>query len=950
MVTPCAVVFSCSAACLVAEACRQIVRDVAQGSDLSRITVLLPDLHAAPAFARVLHASIGAAALLPRLTSLRQWAFELPLGRPLVASAATYSLAAESATYPLADLAAIRPLSASAAIRSLSAEAAINPLPASAREAAIYHALAERRWFQNQDLWSVAAELAALFDELTRWHVGLPASADDFARRLEQAYQARAGARFAFEARLVHELWHALDADASNAEAAYQLRLGLLADEVTDPVYAVGLAQLAPAETEFLQRCAERVRLVHIVEETIGPSLGAFERTLRAAWPEVVTAALDDRARALRQASPESGLGGRVHFRGAHEAEQEAQIIAQAVLGWLRAGRNSIAVVALDRVVARRARALLERAQVLVRDEAGWPLSTTSAATAVGRWLDLATNDCHHRDLLDLLKSPFAFADWPRAQRQRTVWRFEQALRRAGIRAGLERYLELAQQRDDRAASSMLLRVQRGAQVLARTRRKSLSGWLAALRSSLNEIGVQRGLATDAAGVQVLELIDALAAELAGDRIAVAFVEFRRCLARRLEAAAFRDSSIDSPVVFTSLEATRLRSFDATLIMGADANRLPGSGAAGMFFNQRVRRDLGLPGAEAHVRDVQELLIGLLARSGETLVTWQRSVTGEPNLISPLFERLRALHELAWADPLDDAGPAPPLESQPWGDEHDAPLEPATPPAPRVPVPLVPQAVSASSYNTLLACPYRFYARHALGLRESDDVQEELEKRDYGTLVHEILTRFHNTCPRVLELEPELAERELRACSDAVFAGEIAQNYIARAWLARWRALIPRYLAWQREREAQGWRFHAGEAERSVTIHTPAGRTFTLRGRIDRVDLRADGAAAVIDYKTRARARLAAELESAGEDVQLPVYALLWDHPVAEALYLAMDLEEVRSVALEHDVALHAAEVRGRLGELMDRIGDGAPLPAQGVEAVCTYCEMHGLCRRRHWS
>jgi ATP-dependent helicase/nuclease subunit B len=924
MATPGAVaVLTCPAACLVAEACRRIVRDVAQSSDLSRITVLLPDLHAAPPFARALHAHLGAAALLPRLTTLRQWASELPLCRPL------------------ADSAAIQPLAASAAIQ---------PLADSAREAAIYHALAERRWFQDQDLWSVAAELAALFDELTRWHVGLPASADDFARRLERAYQARAGAWFAFEARLVHELWHALDADASNAEAAYQLRLGLLAGKVTDPVYAVGLAQLAPAETGFLQRCAERVPLVRIVEETAELSLAAFERTLRTAWPEVVTTALADRARTLRQASPESGLGGRVHFRGADEAEQEAQIIASSVRGWLRAGRKSIAVVALDRMVARRARALLERALVLVRDEAGWPLSTTSAATAVGRWLDLASNDCHHRDLLDLLKSPFAFADWPRAQRQRTVWRFEQALRRAGIRAGLERFIELAQQLDDRAASSMLLRVQRSAQALVRMRRKSLSGWLAALRSSLSEIGVQRGLAADAAGVQVLELIDTLAAELAGDRIAVTFPEFRRWWARRLEAAAFRDSSIDSPVVFTSLDATCLRSFDATLIMGADANRLPGSGAAGMFFNQRVRRDLGLPGAEAHAHEVQELLIGLLARSGETLVTWQRSVAGEPNLISPLFERLRALHELAWAQPLDDADPAQPLELQPRHDEHDAPFDPTMPPAPRVPASLVPQAISASSYNTLLACPYRFYARHALGLRESDEVQEELEKRDYGTLVHEIMTRFHNARPRVLELEPEVAERELRACSEAVFAGEIAQNYIARAWLARWRALIPRYLAWQREREAQGWRFHAGEADRSVSIHTPAGRTFTLRGRIDRVDVRADGAAAVVDYKTRARARLAAELESAGEDVQLPVYALLWDQPVAEALYLAMDLEEVEPVALEHDVAVHAAEVRARLSELVDRISDGAPLPAQGVEATCAYCEMHGLCRRRHWS
>ena len=80
-----------------------------------------------------------------------------------------------------------------------------------------------------------------------------------------------------------------------------------------------------------------------------------------------------------------------------------------------------IGVIVNDRTVARRARALLERAGVLVRDEAGWPFSTTSAATAIGRWLDVVSGDAYHRDLLDLLKLPFAFHDWPRATRQATV-------------------------------------------------------------------------------------------------------------------------------------------------------------------------------------------------------------------------------------------------------------------------------------------------------------------------------------------------------------------------------------------------------------------------------------------------------------------------------------------------------------------------------------------------
>jgi ATP-dependent helicase/nuclease subunit B len=250
----------------------------------------------------------------------------------------------------------------------------------------------------------------------------------------------------------------------------------------------------------------------------------------------------------------------------------------------------------------------------------------------------------------------------------------------------------------------------------------------------------------------------------------------------------------------------------------------------------------------------------------------------------------------------------------------------------------------------LMACPYQFYARYVLGLRESDEVQEELEKRDYGTRVHDILTRFHASHPRLLDLDPDAAERALRELSEATFAQDIAQSYIATAWLARWRAIIPRYVAWQRQREQQGWRFQGGEIERSVTIETPGGRSLVLKGRIDRVDLRADGAAAVIDYKTRTGKKLKDELEAPGEDVQLPVYGLLWGEPVAEALYLSVDSGEVETVALAHEVTQHAGEVRARLGELFDRMSDGAPLPAQGIEAVCQYCQMSGLCRRKHWS
>jgi ATP-dependent helicase/nuclease subunit B len=262
----------------------------------------------------------------------------------------------------------------------------------------------------------------------------------------------------------------------------------------------------------------------------------------------------------------------------------------------------------------------------------------------------------------------------------------------------------------------------------------------------------------------------------------------------------------------------------------------------------------------------------------------------------------------------------------------------------------VPASISASGYNALMACPYQFHARYLLKLREADEVQEELEKSDYGMRVHEILTRFHRQHPRLLDLSEEAAQQALLEISEAVFQDDVTRDYVAKAWLARWRNVLPGYVAWQREREGQGWRFLAGEAERSVTLVTPQGLSIVLKGRIDRIDTTADSRVALLDYKTRSRAKLAAELECPGEDVQLPVYALLWSEPVAQALYVPVDAEHVQPVPLEQDVAQHAADVGKRLGALLDRMAQGVPLPAHGIASVCEYCEMGGLCRRKHWS
>jgi ATP-dependent helicase/nuclease subunit B len=262
---------------------------------------------------------------------------------------------------------------------------------------------------------------------------------------------------------------------------------------------------------------------------------------------------------------------------------------------------------------------------------------------------------------------------------------------------------------------------------------------------------------------------------------------------------------------------------------------------------------------------------------------------------------------------------------------------------------MLPKSISASGYGSLLACPYQFHARYLLGLGEVDEVEEEVEKVHYGMLVHSVLSDFHRLHPRVSELASDEAQRRLAALSEHAFEAHIAWDYQTAAWLARWLALVPDYIKWQRDREAQGWQFVAGEADKAIGIVTPQGRSFVLRGRIDRADRNAAGAVALVDYKTGEAKPLETKLETPGEDVQLPVYAALWGGEVAAALFLSVGREDVLPVELQADVMALATATRMRLEQVYDEIAAGARLPAQGDEQTCEYCEQRGLCRKGYW-
>ncbi len=883
--------------------------------DLTGAVVVLPNLHAASTLARALAAEAGRSFMLPKMTTLSVWAAEQPVPP--------------------------------------------RHLPAVVREAALFAALRSRRWFDAVDLWPLAGELARLFDELTQHEVRLPATLDEFERALEAAYQTRAGETMQFEARLVYELWRAASQPRDGVvdkAVGYQLQLAAIARGASHPLYAVGLPELLPAERAFFDAYARRAPVKIYKVSGIAQDAAAPARFYASAWLSAgaETGVLRERAAAFAKGCPSSPIAGCVRLYGAASLEHEARAVDTQVRLWLKQGCRKIAVVALDRLVARRARALLERASVMTDDETGWIFSTTSASTVIMRWLDVVSSGFYYKDLLDLLKSPFVFAGWD--NRRTAVYELERAIRAHSIVAGLDACraaLQASSGEDIAHALEMLDRIGRAARIFHRDRRRGLHEWLSLLFGSLAALGVDDGLKSDPAGLQLLDLLHQLARDLAGGEETFSFGEWRRWLNRQLELAEFRDTGVSSPVIFTQLSLTRLRAFDAVVLTGCDASRLPGTDAGSEFFNQSVRAQLGLPIREQRLAQIADDLSGLLSRSGSALVTWQQLRDGEPNLLSALFERIDVFHRLAWGSSLEDSGleQLMPLAQVVAPDHFPLPAL-TSPPAPAVAAARLPERISASGYNSLLACPYQFYGRYVLGLREPEEVREEMEKRDYGEYVHRALRRFHTRFPVCTDIAREVLETSLQEISDQVFRGATEGSYLSHAWALRWRGTIPAYIDWQLEREGRGWRFHAAESERAITIALPDGAGLRLEGRLDRVDVNEgdDGTAlAVVDYKTRAVADLRKSIREPGEDVQLSVYAALVGEQVREVFFLAVDGKQAQAIALDVHAFDEIGKAIDRLAEVFARMRGGAPLPAQGIDSVCRRCEIAGLCRKPYW-
>lgn len=815
-----------------------------------------------------------------------------------------------------------------------------NPVSDARRQLILHSQLRGRNWFDESLLWDVVAELTGLFDALTEHAVKLPADEAALLRQLEQAFELNDSAALAFEARLVNTLWLAEAQGQPSHVAACLLACRMWMEALRQPLVVVAEERDAGLLQGQLEDLAQRLPVLLLCPDR-GLSQGGLAGILNAAWPLAgspeETQALHERAQALApeamtEASESLGLVS------ADSLEGLAQAVADQVLEWAHAGREKIALIALDRLAARRARALLERDGVLVQDETGWKMSTTRAAAVVDAWLEVLASDAYHRSLVDLLRAPMLFADMADEQRAAAGLAVEELITETGVASGLERLLREAAGQP--LAASVLTRLGDARALMQTNRPASISEWLQRLRSSLDALGALPCFARDNAGRAWLEWHEMRLGELTGETAVFSFTSWRHWFNRQMDSSLYRDESIDSPVIMTHLAATRLRCFDGVILVGADAEHMVPGAQPVWLTHSALRRSLGLPPLEAALAQQREDIAGLMLGSGQTLIAWQSRNRGEELMPAPEISMLISTLSAGGKDAVvrrHGAWNVPPSDIV--FDRHL--------PSPQVPRQRIPDQLSASAMHNLLTCPYRYFARYILRLDEQDVLSEAMEKSDFGNQLHDMLNKFHQKYPHLIDQESTVLLQTLETMTEEAFAAVVERNFQDHAWRLRWRSRLSAYIAWQCEREREGWIWAGGEIERRRDMVLGNGEMLRLKGRIDRMDTASHEGqkqVALLDYKTRGMASLRNQAQDP-DDVQLAFYALLNDMDVAEAGYVALDDQSVGMARIAEPQA-RAASLEACIRACFEGMHAGQGMTAQGTPGNCAYCEMRGVCRK----
>jgi ATP-dependent helicase/nuclease subunit B len=808
------------------------------------------------------------------------------------------------------------------------------------------------------DVFAVAAAMVELSDELSlRFLAGEDLGSGEKSLRavVDEVYEAQARFLARQELDVLLQCWRA-DVAQQTPVVRY---LATLAELIKNPsvtqVSVVRNRTWSHHESWFWHSCA-RVFDVTIFDITqIRAQRTNDVVRIKQAW----IAAHDRVVEPLLEGkSVESGV-----VYAAPHLEDEAQAIVQQVLAWRAAGLQKIALVALDRTVSRRVWALLHRRGVDIRDDTGWLLSTSRAASSWQQGFELWSGDVYAPQLLDWLSHPLVLANvTPECKNILVSHIKELAYGSKNVLCDWRGWLNIARQNEcvDIEVQTLIIDMLQKALVYTRAfaATQSIIQWVDTVCSWATDFGMLSAWQDDPAGKVWLQLLESWRG--VEDSTPLSMSAFVRIVQSEVEQATFRPHDVKDEVLLLPLGSTRMRDFDAVWLMGADAGNLPNTAVNSGLLNVSARQALGLPTYLDQQIQAQHDLIDLFARTPIVFASYCTTKEGAPNAPSTwLMQWLRAVKAEPTPVPLNVQTLQPQVVRRSQAAVADC----------------VPTVISATDLAVLAACPYQFYTRKVLNLKSKGFVTDAVEAVDKGNLWHRIVVDFHERRAKQLESSRDSDLAELNASIEKHLQRLCQSN--ARYWVVRevFLTYVESYVDWWRGRAQEGWRVAQSEEWMTQAIDA-----VQWQGKIDQIDVREyldEGTGeikaeyAVMDYKTGSVKKYQKDIIQQS-DIQLAFYINLFDEKkragLIQAGYIGVTDEAIKPKKVKphlgdtsypqawlnasqysHDAAAlntAAQMLQQQVMQNFKAMREGQPLVAMGELSACQYCAVRGLCRK----
>lgn len=864
--------------------------------------------------------------------------------------------------------------------------------------------------FSGANPWGVASELLSLFDAMILNDIE-PIHFSNYYKGNNQAISHA----LLHESDLVKVLWEAwqvqiVDENYLDPNHAYADALNHIKTSEKDIFYCVGLDQLSELECNFLNRIEKNSKLYffsntanheissrtdHWLKKYINADteLNFTQSENNNPYSELLdevfidnTLSIKQRAEVFSKANIDP-LHKRLSIYKSNLFEQHTHAIDLQIRIWINENKKNIGVVTTDRKLVRRLRAILEHAGITVNDAAGWALATTSAAVIIEWWLQLAEERFPAKTLLALANSPF-FPVTDIELHENAINYFEKEIILAlNIHGGIHRYrsaIEKAQSKSKPEETeifayllALLDKFETSLQLISKlhgSKSYPLHRIITELLNSLKPIGFYTTLSGDDAGKQIIELFEDQASHFKLVDNQVNWPEARRFISRVFDQQNYKPPTSNSSVTFYSLEQSRLHSFDALIIASVDKNNFPGKSNNYIFFNEQVRSELNIPTwRDDHARHLHQFR-SLLDSSKCILITVQTEQNGEKTTPCPWLEAIETFYQMAYGKNLSNKK-LHYLTSQASSKVNvssEIPLpSQSTQPSPVLIAELKPSSLSISQYQSLVNCPYQYFALSCLKLSQTDELSEELGKADFGSLVHQCIHAFFTDLAnfpgpftnKVTIHNQKEAEEILYSISNKVFSqvSETEDDFNTKLWLHRWLNLIPKFIDWEIKRQAALTPISHEEAK-----HIMLDESSRVHGRLDRIDKSNDGYA-IVDYKTGLTATTKSII--AGEQVQLPMYALLNDaiesdnisenisgsttnRVTSQVEFVSIGKDNaVKSTAIikQDDLDLLKRKHLSRLQAFFESLNHDTAFTALAGDDICKTCDAFGVCRKSAW-